>query len=145
MTSATEISALRLLGISLPLDQPPPFGVIHVVRKGLSTKSAVELSRRFEIQESQMSQILGLSSRTFSRNKMNQTILDAAKSDRLFRLAKVLARATDVLEDEATARDWLNLPNRALGNARPLDLLDTDAGVEQVLTILGRIEYGVYS
>ena len=145
MTSATEISALRLLGISLPLDQPPPFGVIHVVRKGLSTKSAVELSRRFEIQESQMSQILGLSSRTFSRNKMNQTILDAAKSDRLFRLAKVLARATDVLEDEATARDWLNLPNRALGNARPLDLLDTDAGVEQVLTILGRIQHGVYS
>ncbi len=32
-------------------------------------------------------------------------------------------------EDEETARNWLNLPNRALGNGRPLELLDTDAGV----------------
>lgn len=145
MASATELNALKLLGVNLPLDQPLPFGVIHLVRKGLPAKSAVNLSRRFEIQESQMAQILGLSTRTFSRNKMRETTLDAAKSDRLFRLARVLARATDVLEDEEAARFWLNLPNRALGNARPLELLDTDAGVEQVLTILGRIEYGVYS
>jgi len=34
---------------------------------------------------------------------------------------------------------------RALGSVRPLDLLDTDLGAQQVERILGRIEHGVYS
>ena len=145
MASSTEVGALKLLGVELPLNQPSAFGVIDIIRKGLPTRSAVNLGQRFDIQESQMAQVLGLSQRTFSRNKTRATTLDSAKSDRLFRLAKVLARATDVLEDEAAARDWLSRPNRALGDVRPLELLDTDTGVEQVLIILGRIEYGVYS
>lgn len=33
----------------------------------------------------------------------------------------------------------------ALGGEVPLNLLDTEAGVEQVDDILTRIEYGVYS
>ncbi len=125
MTSSTEVSALKLLGVELPLNQPSAFGVIDLIRKGLSTRSAVNLGQRFNIQESQMAQVLGLSQRTFSRNKTQATTLDSAKSDRLFRLAKVLARATDVLEDEAAAKDWLSRPNRALGDVRPLELLDT--------------------
>jgi uncharacterized protein (DUF2384 family) len=32
-----------------------------------------------------------------------------------------------------------------LGNARPLDLLDTSTGAGMVISILGRIEHGVYS
>ena len=40
---------------------------------------------------------------------------------------------------------WLQKPNRALGGAIPIDLLSSDLGADQVETILGRIEYGVYS
>jgi uncharacterized protein (DUF2384 family) len=32
-----------------------------------------------------------------------------------------------------------------LGGTKPLELLDTDAGVEQVVDLLNRIDYGVYS
>lgn len=145
MASPTEVGAFKLLGVELPPNQSSVAGAIDVIRKGLPIISAVNLSRRFDIQESQMAQVLGLSQRTFSRNKTQATTLDIARSDRLFRLAKVLVRATDVLEDEAAARDWLSRPNKALGDVRPLELLDTDTGVEQVLTILGRIDYGVYS
>ncbi|WP_310428971.1 MbcA/ParS/Xre antitoxin family protein [Chamaesiphon sp. VAR_48_metabat_135_sub] len=36
-------------------------------------------------------------------------------------------------------------PNRGLNASAPVDLLDTDAGTEQVLKLLDQIEYGVYS
>jgi uncharacterized protein (DUF2384 family) len=35
--------------------------------------------------------------------------------------------------------------NRALGNIRPFELLDTMIGVAEVKNIIGRIEHGVYS
>jgi putative toxin-antitoxin system antitoxin component (TIGR02293 family) len=61
------------------------------------------------------------------------------------RLARIIALAKEVFESEATAKDWLNRPNRALGGTKPLELLDTDAGVEQVVDLLNRIDYVVYS
>jgi putative toxin-antitoxin system antitoxin component (TIGR02293 family) len=57
----------------------------------------------------------------------------------------VLARAVEVLDDADKAVHWLTTPNRALGGVVPMTLLDTPEGREQVETILGRIEYGVYS
>ena len=60
-------------------------------------------------------------------------------------LTKIYAHALEVFDDSTTVWSWLNRPNRALGGAVPLELLETDSGTEQVDTILGRIEYGVYS
>jgi uncharacterized protein (DUF2384 family) len=39
----------------------------------------------------------------------------------------------------------LRRPNRSLNGRAPIDLLDTDAGTQQVAELLDRIEYGVYS
>jgi putative toxin-antitoxin system antitoxin component (TIGR02293 family) len=61
------------------------------------------------------------------------------------RYARIAARAEEVFEDEKTAQNWLKCSNQALGGESPLNLLDTEAGVEQVDDILTRIEYGVYS
>ena len=61
------------------------------------------------------------------------------------RLVRVAARAEHVLGDRPTALDWLSSPNRALGGEKPIGLLDTDLGADQVLQALGRIEFGVYA
>jgi putative toxin-antitoxin system antitoxin component (TIGR02293 family) len=57
----------------------------------------------------------------------------------------ILDLAVDVFGDLEVARTWLEHPNRVLKGSAPLELLDTDAGVEQVTQVLNRIEYGVYS
>lgn len=67
------------------------------------------------------------------------------ESERVYRLAKVLAYAESVLGTREKARRWLNSPNQALGNATPFSLLETEAGADEVTHVLGRIEYGVYS
>jgi putative toxin-antitoxin system antitoxin component (TIGR02293 family) len=57
----------------------------------------------------------------------------------------MVARATEVFDDREVAVDWMLSSNRALEGQSPLDVLDTEVGEEQVRTLLGRIEYGVYT
>ena len=57
----------------------------------------------------------------------------------------ILGAALDVFENVETARNWLKKSNRALAGKTPLELLDTDAGTQQVDQLLNKIEHGVYS
>lgn len=61
------------------------------------------------------------------------------------RLARVVAMATDTLGTSKKASLWLQPPNRVLEGKTPWELLDTDTGVRSVETVLGRIEWGLYS
>ncbi len=65
--------------------------------------------------------------------------------DRASRMASLRARAEDVFGDPELAWKWLNRSNRALAHKTPLELMDTDAGFQSVVTILGRLEHGIYS
>lgn len=48
------------------------------------------------------------------------------------------------LDVEAWLRVWLNIPQPALGRRRPLDMLDTAAGREATLRVLGAIFSGTF-
>lgn len=52
--------------------------------------------------------------------------------------------ATRALGDRAKAERWLRRPCRALGGARPIDLLVDADGAARVEAELVRIEHGVY-
>ena len=66
-----------------------------------------------------------------------------AESDRLYRLARVLAHANRVFEEPAESVSWIQTANAALSDHQPLALLDTDIGVQNVEQVLGRIEHGI--
>jgi putative toxin-antitoxin system antitoxin component (TIGR02293 family) len=119
--------------------------IISKVRVGLPIKSIDRVAKKMELLDVVfVLRFIGMSDRTYQRRKNENKALSSIQSDRLYRLAKVEALAVDVLGDEKTASDWMKTPNRALG-AAPLDLLDTEAGKDQVERVLTRIEYGVYS
>jgi putative toxin-antitoxin system antitoxin component (TIGR02293 family) len=58
---------------------------------------------------------------------------------------RVVELARKVFRDEQFARDFLKLPNPALGNRIPNDLVETEAGARDVEAIITRIAYGDYS
>ncbi|MCG7932945.1 MAG: DUF2384 domain-containing protein [Candidatus Thiodiazotropha lotti] len=119
--------------------------LIESVREGLPVKSIDRVKKGLGIESTDsLLPIIGMSNRTYARRKQSNQDLTPLESDRLYRLAKIESLAEDVLGDQETANDWLQRPNRALG-AIPLELLDTEAGTDQVETILTRIEHGVYS
>jgi len=51
----------------------------------------------------------------------------------------------EVFNDIANFQSWLSTPSHALGNVKPIELLDTSYGIEIVKSELHAIEYGVFA
>ena len=69
--------------------------------------------------------------------------LTAEQSDRLLRVARVLAAAEETFGNRDNAAAWLRRPTQVLAGESPIDLLDTDEGAREVETLLGRIGHGI--
>jgi putative toxin-antitoxin system antitoxin component (TIGR02293 family) len=117
----------------------------RATRAGLSVDSLDTLAKELSIQRVSVAKLLGISERTLTRRTTSTGRLTAAESDRVVRLARILALAKETLGDMGKASRWLQTANRALEGDRPIDRLDTDIGVRSVEQVLGRIEYGLYS
>ena len=117
----------------------------ELIRSGLPAGSLIVLGEKLELKNAALSEKLGIPQRTLTRRLSLHSRLTAAESDRTVRLARVYATAVDMIGDADKAAQWLRTPNRALGGGVPMDQLDTDLGVKEVESILGRIAYGVYS
>lgn len=117
----------------------------EVVRRGLPIESFKHVADYYQLSDAQMSKTIGTSVRTIVRLQKERKPLSLTWSDRLYRLARIAAQAETVFENPQTASTWLRRPNRSLNGRAPIDLLDTDAGTQQVAELLDRIEYGVYS
>lgn len=117
----------------------------EVILAGMPVGSAEALKGGISVADKPFAELIGISEKTLSRARSGRARLDPVASDRLYRLAKIVALAIDVLEDEARAVHWLKRAQFGLGGRSPLSLLATDAGSDQVEKLLLRIEHGVYS
>jgi putative toxin-antitoxin system antitoxin component (TIGR02293 family) len=136
----------RLLGGKEVLKSRPRSTLdwVTIVREGLPARVLDALAENLELTRGELAAALGIAERTLARRRKNG-VFTAEESAKLLRLARVTRRAAEVFEKSELALDWLKRPNRTLGGARPLDLLDTDIGAENVLDVLGRVEHGVFS
>ncbi len=86
--------------------------------------------------------IVGTSERTMSRKIANGERLEAAQSDRAYRLFDAVARAIHAFGDVEKAGRWMRRDVLSLGGFRPIDLLRTEIGTRDVLSALDRVEFG---
>lgn len=115
-----------------------------LIEAGLERRVADQLRRHLQLSDGQWAHCLGVSTKTLQRQaKTGEERLTPAQSDRLYRLARMVALAEEVFEDDDRARRWLHAAQRGLGERTPLDLVQTEAGAREVEDLLGRIEYGV--
>ena len=89
----------------------------------------------------------GISTRTLQRRKKDagDKILSTEQSNRAWKFAEILGRATEVLGSNEDAELWMNSPVIGLDLHKPIDLLATSAGLEALENYLTRIEHGVYA
>lgn len=121
------------------------FEFIVAIRQGLPAGVIECVAASSSLTEDEILRALRIAKRTAARRKAKASRLKAFESELIYRLSKVMVAATEVLGDRAKAREWLLAENRALHGERPIDLLDTAIGFEDVLDVLRRIDYGVYS
>lgn len=148
--AVTETSLRKiqeLLGIQQERTQLEPS---FAIAAGIPASAILRVKKVAGLTDEQMAQTVGISRRTLSRRiqqaSADQTKrLTPAESDRLYRLARIVARATEVFGDERSAQRWLNEPKRTLQGQTPLEVIKTEPGVQQVDLLLGRIEQGIFA
>jgi putative toxin-antitoxin system antitoxin component (TIGR02293 family) len=118
--------------------------VVKRSREGLSYAALEALAARYEISTPTLVHVLHVPARTLARRKKERG-LRPDESDRLLRLARIAALTEETLGNRKKAASWLDRPNRALGGVRPLELLDSELGAQQVEQILGHISHGIHS
>lgn len=117
----------------------------EVIHRGVPVRSAEALKSSIAVSDVMFAQLLGISEKTLSRARSGRARLDPVASDRLFRVARIVALAIEVLENEPAAFHWLKRAQIGLGGRIPLALLTTEVGRDQVEKLLLRIEHSVYT
>jgi len=113
----------------------------EAIREGLPHSAVEGLLQAADLSLRELAASLDLSLRSLQRRKRNGR-LARYESDRVYRLARIVALAEHFLGDRKRATDWLKRPNHALGGVPPLQAIDTELGARTVENILGRIGYG---
>jgi putative toxin-antitoxin system antitoxin component (TIGR02293 family) len=114
-----------------------------LIRKGIPYAKVAIVKTALNLTDNEFAAYLGISLRTLQRKRDSQGKLSIAEGDRLFRIAKIFALAAQVLEDDDMARKWLHRPQRGLGGRAPIQVIQTEAGAQEVEDLLEKIEYGV--
>lgn len=117
--------------------------MVRLVRAGLPVRAAEYVLATGWLTPTEMDRVVLPRKTLYNRRKHGA--LTAEQSDRLVRVARILAAAADTFEEDARAQDWLRRPSPMLGGEKPLDLLDTDEGARTVENVLGRIAYGIFA
>jgi putative toxin-antitoxin system antitoxin component (TIGR02293 family) len=131
-----ELGGKRILGRTLSSDGD----LREAIREGFPHAVLEELMRASDLTLKELADALDLSPRSLQRRRRGR--LARFESDRLYRMARLLALARESLGDGARASRWFKRTNRALGGIAPLAAIDTELGARQVENLLGRIAFG---
>jgi putative toxin-antitoxin system antitoxin component (TIGR02293 family) len=112
-----------------------------LIQAGFPARALAAFKERAQLSNREVARALGVSEKTVERVG-TQAHIKPATSDRLYRMARIVELATEVLCDEQQALEWLRTPQHGLAERVPLDLLATDAGTEQIRAELLRIRFG---
>jgi putative toxin-antitoxin system antitoxin component (TIGR02293 family) len=113
----------------------------EAIREGFPPAVVAELMEGSGLTLKELAESLDLSARSLQRRRRSGR-LARFESDRLYRLARIVALAQQSLGDRDKAMRWLKRGNRALGGLAPIAAIDTELGARQVENVLGRIAYG---
>jgi len=111
------------------------------IEKGFKKSAFDRLKVFIDTSADDLSRVIRVSSRTLAR----RSTFKPDETERLLRVAAAFQRSVEVMEDLDKARRWFSSPKRALGGKTPLEFCDTEPGADEVMNLLGRIEYGVFS
>ncbi len=132
-----ELGGRSVLGRNLATQRD----LCDAIREGFPPAVVEELMRASGLTLKELAEALDLSPRSLQRRRRSGR-LARFESDRLYRLARIVALAEESLGGRETAMRWLKRSNRALGGTAPIHAVDTELGARQVENVLGRIAYG---
>jgi uncharacterized protein (DUF2384 family) len=132
-----------------------PYQLVEYERQGVHGKFLRDLSRRMEIPQLHVFQIIGVPKATAEKKVAAGEVISGSGGQAAIGMARLIARAGEIVAGSTAteAKDldaakwlgrWLEIPQAALGGRKPSTLLDTPTGLDVVIKLLGAIESGAY-
>lgn len=121
------------------------FDLIDLVNEGLPMQSAKYLQDKLGFSNRTMSHLLAISESTYQRRIRAKSLLTKDETEKAISLSELYAKGLDIFGDPEKFQYWLDHANYALGNRKPVELLDSTIGRQEAMEILFRIQYGIYS
>ena len=118
--------------------------LIDDLREGLPVAAFEALRSEMGLSAQALARVTNIALRTLNRRRQSGRLL-TDESERVYRLARLFDRATEVLGGRDQARSWFLAPVHGLGGRTPLEFADTEPGAREVEALLGRLEYGVFA
>lgn len=136
-------TALDIVGGAAVVGGDSAAGVdlVRLVRRGLAIGAVQFVLDSGTLTSAELDRIVLRRKTLANRRKLGT--LTPEQSDRLVRVARVIAAAEETFGSREKAGTWLRRPTTALAGERPIDLLDTSEGSREVETLLGRIAHGI--
>lgn len=108
-----------------------------------TNKEIHDLRMKFGCSQEIMGHIIGVTGRTISRWEDEQHEPHDLARRQVKELYKVLEKMNGIIKP-GTEKEWLNAPNQALENKKPLELIEQGPeGLREVLRLLDRLEWGI--
>lgn len=117
---------------------------IELIDTGVTKSALSSLAGSLNFSMHQLAGLLPVTERTIQRYSPGEHF-NAVVSEHIIQIAEVAAKGAEVFKDKEAFNTWLNLPNKALANRKPVTLLKTKFGADMVIDLLVRIEHGTYS
>lgn len=139
MSAAAHVHIGHLLGMQAPATQTE---ILRAVEGRLATSVIRRLSE-LGLERSEIDAAV-IPSRTLQHRRSRRERLSLEESDRVLRMVRVLAGATELYGSKERALAWLRRPNPRLDGRTPVSLLKTDTGSRMVEELLLQIDEGMY-
>lgn len=120
-----------------------PLEQVETIRKGVAAQVFEQIATAIGVGKETLARKLNINAQTLRKRKSQ--MLSPAEAEKSLRVARVFGLASEVLGSEDDARQWVNDQIPALGGKRPLELLDTDVGTQEVTNLLQCIKWGMYA
>ncbi len=111
-------------------------------RKGLKPQAVFDFIAVSQFSNPIVEQLLKKTVKTFTNYRENNTLLDAAISEKLLKLFALYDQGIHVFGTIEEFNKWMEEPAFGLGGQVPRSLLDTITGIHLVGDELTRIAYG---
>jgi len=131
-----------------------PTDRIRLIKGGVPATKAKRMISDLHLDQRVMLTALNLSTATINRKASRDEALSLDEGERVIGVARLIGQLQDMIEESGDPggfdapewlATWLREPLPALGQARPIDLLDTMEGQRMVSTALAQIQSGAYA
>lgn len=133
-----RLGGKKLLGVSVGSEAD----FIKVLDRGVPLPALTELARQEALSPDDIDRLI-IPRRTLAHRRAKSERLNRIESERALRVASLTALAEETFGNRAKAQTWLRRPTSALGDKRPIDLLDSEPGGRMVEQLLYRIGHGI--